>query len=336
MPQTQDKHINDLNVAVLAGGIGPEREVSLHSGQTVFSALRQAGMTALLSDITPQDTRILDDTSIDVFFLALHGTFGEDGGVQSLLEQRGLAFTGAGARASGRAFDKVISKAAFARVGAHVPRHIVVAADDTEASLRRKLDGFAQRVVVKPISQGSSVGISIPDDVAAAPAIALACFQTYGDCMIEQFIPGREVTVGIVNGEALPIIEIRSTAAFYDYNAKYIADSTEFLFDTIDDAQLVRHIQQVALDCFEALGCRHLSRVDLMLTAENVPYVLEINTLPGFTSHSLLPLAARKAGIPTPELCRRIVQAAWNDHHAAATSGRTTDRMQNLNKETNL
>lgn len=306
-----DTHIDHLKVAVLAGGVGSEREVSLHSGQTIYAALREAGFAAVLSDITPDDTQILDDTTIDVFFLGLHGQFGEDGGVQAILEQRNRIFTGSDAAASRKAFDKLASKAVFSGVGAAVPRQVVVGPEDTEQTLGRKLSEFTGRMVVKPVRQGSSVGVEIVDGPAAAAAKGVQCFTTFGDCMIEEFIHGREITVGIVNGVALPIIEIRSKAAFYDFTAKYIADTTEYLFDTIPDAALVGRIQQTALDCFDALGCRHLSRVDLILTDAGVPYVLEINTLPGFTSHSLLPMAARKAGISTPQLCRQIVCAAW-------------------------
>jgi D-alanine-D-alanine ligase len=314
-----DSHINRLKVAVLSGGIGSERQVSLLSGQTIHASLQEAGIKTVLSDITPDDTRILDDTTIDVFFLALHGQFGEDGGIQTLLEQRKLAFTGSGAEASRIAFDKVESKIAFASAGITVPKQIIVTPQDTEQTLLKKLAAFSGRIVIKPARQGSSVGVEIIDNNNTAAAKALHCFKTFGDCMIEEFIKGREITVGIVNGSALPIIEIRSKAAFYDYHAKYIADTTEYLFDTITDTAMVKRIQQTALDCFAALNCRHLSRVDLILTDDGIPYVLEINTLPGFTSHSLLPMAARKAGIPTPELCRRMVETAWNDRPAAVT-----------------
>lgn len=308
-----NKYIDNLKVAVLAGGVGSERDVSLNSGRTIYAALQETQVNAVMSDITPDDTRILDDRTIDVFFLALHGQFGEDGGVQTILEQRNLVFTGSGAEVSRRAFDKIESKAAFAQVGAMVPRQIIVGPNDTERTLGQKLAAFSGRVVVKPVRQGSSVGVEIVDDLTSAAKKAVECFKTFGDCMIEEFIKGREITVGIINGAALPVIEIRSKSAFYDYNAKYIDDSTEYLFDTLTDAALIAGIQQTALDCFNALGCRHLSRVDFILTDNGVPCVLEINTLPGFTSHSLLPMAARKAGIPTPDLCRRIIEAAWND-----------------------
>ena len=313
MENTESKK---LKVAVLAGGVGSERQVSLNSGQTIFAALRAAGVEAVLSDFTPTDTAILDDASVDVFFLALHGRFGEDGGAQTILEHRNVAFTGSGAEASRLAFDKVESKRIFARAGAAVPPQVVVGPCSTEQTLRQKLETFGGRVVVKPVREGSSVGVSIVNDADQAVAAAMDCRRQFGDCMIEAFIAGREITVGIVDGTALPIIEIRSKAAFYDYHAKYIADSTEYLFDTIADASLAARIQQTAMECFNALGCRHLSRVDFILADDGTPYVLEINTLPGFTSHSLLPMAARKAGIETPDLCRQIAQASWRDHCA--------------------
>jgi D-alanine-D-alanine ligase len=134
--------------------------------------------------------------------------------------------------------------------------------------------------------------------------------------MVEEFICGREITVGIVDGKALPIIEIRSRANFYDYHAKYESDATEYLFDTIEDPVLAATIQTMALTCFHELGCRHLGRVDFILAGSGTAYILEINTLPGFTSHSLLPMAAQKAGIDTPQLCRQIVEVAWTEHQS--------------------
>ena len=133
--------------------------------------------------------------------------------------------------------------------------------------------------------------------------------------MVEEFVPGREITVGIVNGTPLPIIEIRSKTGFYDYHSKYIDDATEYLFDTIDDEELIDEIQQDAVTCFNEMECRHLGRVDFILTDLGIPYVLEINTLPGFTAHSLLPMAAAKAGIETPLLCKQIIEAAWKDYN---------------------
>ena len=310
------KDISQLKVAVLAGGVGSEREVSLQSGDNVYKALQAAGFETVFFDITPEDTSILDDSSIDVFFPILHGQFGEDGQLQGMMEAKKLCFTGSDAVSSRKSFDKVLSKQAFFHAHLPIAKHLIVNADDTETGLVPMLEKLAGKFVIKPAKQGSSVGVTITDDVQVAAAGAVACFREYGDCMVEEFITGREITVGVLNGTALPIIEIRSQTGFYDFQAKYESDSTEYLFDTIDDAELIGEIQQDALTCFKELGCRHWGRVDFILTTHGLPYVLEINTLPGFTSHSLVPMAARKAGIETPQLCRRIVEAAWNEYQS--------------------
>lgn len=304
-----------LKVAVLAGGISSEREVSLQSGRTIYDALVAAGLETVLSDITPDDLSILDDASIDVFFPILHGAFGEDGQLQAIMQERGLCFVGPDAESSRKSFDKLQTKQACFHAKLSVAKHLIVQTGDTEAELAEMLGRLAKKFVIKPANQGSSVGVEITDDVKTAAAKAIACFFNYGNCMVEEFIPGREITVGIVNGTALPIIEIRSKAGFYDYHSKYIDDATEYLFDTIDDDELVKEIQQDAVICFNELGCRHMSRVDFILTDLGLPYLLEINTLPGFTSHSLLPMAAKKVGIDTPQLCKQLVEAAWNDYN---------------------
>jgi len=311
------KDISQLKIVVLAGGVGSEREVSLQSGQTIYNALLGDGADVVLSDITPDDVGILDDGSIDVFFLALHGQFGEDGQLQKILEDKKLCFTGAGSEASRKSFDKLLSKQAFFHTHLPIAKHLIVQADDTQSGIAKHLKKLASKFVTKPLKQGSSVGIDITDDAETAATKAIECFGIYGDCMVEEFIDGREVTVGIVNGKALPIIEIRSQTGFYDYTAKYADEAaTEYLFDTIEDPVLAAAIQTMALTCFHDLGCRHLGRVDFILTKDNTPYILEINTLPGFTSHSLLPMAAARAGVPASALCRQIVEAAWSDYQS--------------------
>ncbi|MEN8128401.1 MAG: D-alanine--D-alanine ligase [Planctomycetota bacterium] len=314
------KNISQLKIAVLTGGVGSEREISLLSGQNVYEALQKAGFETVFFDISPENTSILDDATIDVFFPILHGQFGEDGQLQAMLEERNRCFTGSGSEASRKSFDKLLGKQAFFHAHLPIAKHLIVHADDTEADLASMLERLADKFVVKPIKQGSSVGVTITDDVQTAAAGAFACFREYGDCMVEEFIAGQEITVGILNGTALPVIEIRSKTEFYDFQAKYESDTTEYLFDTIDDGKLVKEIQQDALACFGELGCRHWGRVDFILTEDRTPYILEINTLPGFTSHSLIPMAAAKAGIDTPQLCRQIVEAAWNDYQSETSN----------------
>ena len=302
-------------MAVLRGGVGRERQVSLESGRCVAEAMQQAGLDVVTSDIRPDDMQILDRTDIDIFFLALHGEFGEDGQLQRVFEDRGLVYTGSGPEASRLAFDKMASKRLFARAGVNVPGVVEFTGDMKAAELERQLQGLGERFVVKPIRQGSSVGVSIVNGRAEAVAAAQRVLGEFGDCMVESFIQGRELTVGVLGRQVLPIIEIRSQTAFYDYQAKYVDDRTQYLFDTIEDRAVQARIQSAALACFDALGCRDFARVDFILTGDGTPYALEVNTIPGFTSHSLLPKAAARIGLSMSELCVRIVRTTLAQHH---------------------
>lgn len=297
-------------VAVLMGGAGSERDISLESGQNVLNALKNAGVNAFGIDITPEDLSKLDDKSIDIFFVMLHGTWGEDGQIQQILETKGLKFTGSGSKASKIAFDKIASKEAFVNAGIPTPYWISVNNNTDWQRLESSFASNADKFVVKPACEGSSVGIEIRTGKLAAIRGAKECVEKYGKTLIEEFIDAREITVGIVDNKPLPIIEIRPKSGFYDYTAKYIADDTEYLFDTIQDNTLISEIQACACECFEVLGCKGFARVDFMLKSDNSFYVLEINTIPGFTSHSLLPKAAMKQGITTEKLCKKILQTA--------------------------
>jgi D-alanine-D-alanine ligase len=307
-----------MKIAVLRGGIGREREVSLQSGRCVADALRQSGAKVIESDIRPDDLTILDRTDVDVFFLALHGRFGEDGQLQQILEQRDLPYTGSDAQASHLAFDKIAGKKRFAEAGVSVAPTIEFPAGSDPGKVESQLHLLGERFVVKPVSDGSSVGVHIVDGPAAALAAARKVTDELGDCMIEPFITGPELTVGILGRETLPIIEIRSKATFYDYHAKYVDEQTEYLFDTVADECIRSHIHQSALACFDAVGCRDFARVDFILAADGTPCVLEINTIPGFTTHSLLPKAAARAGIPMTDLCLCIARAAFSRKSSAA------------------
>ncbi len=296
-----------IKVAVLRGGVGREREVSLESGRYVAEALREGGFDVITSDINPDDMQILACEDIDVFFLALHGEFGEDGRLQQILEDRRLIYTGSGPRASRLAFDKMASKRLFAEAGVSVPTVVEFRPDMDPKELDRRLQTPSGRFVVKPIRQGSSVGVHIVETRQEAIDAAREVHAEFGDCMIESFIRGRELTVGVLGRQTLPIIEIRSKTGFYDYHAKYVSDQTQYLFDTIEEDSIRTRISRSALACFDALGCRDFARVDFILTDDGTPYALEANTIPGFTSHSLLPKAAAKMGLPMKDLCTQIV-----------------------------
>jgi len=301
-----------IKVAVLAGGIGSERDVSIQSGGSVAEALRQAGYEVVTSDIRPDYLEILDDGSIDVFFPALHGEFGEDGRLQQILEDKSLLYVGSGPTASRLAFDKMASKKIFDRAGVATPAAVEFGSGTDISLLEERLRDFTDKYVVKPIRQGSSVGVSIVSSEQEALRAARETFREFGDCMIEEFVPGTEVTVGILHGGALPIIEVRTKSGFYDYYAKYLDEQTEFLFDTITDADVAAKLSRAAIDCFNALDCRHFARIDFILSGEKIAYALEANTIPGFTSHSLLPKAAAKAGFSMSDLCSKIVEAAYS------------------------
>jgi D-alanine-D-alanine ligase len=303
---------NKLKVAVLTGGIGTERDISIQSGHCVAEALKEAGFDVVTADIRPDNLDILEDSSVNVFFLALHGEFGEDGQLQQILEDKSLLYTGSGPKASKLAFDKLAGKNLFTEAGVTTPKVIKFDTRIEAKELEKQLLQLSERFVVKPVRQGSTIGVTIVDDPKSALAAARECSEKFGDCMIEEFIGGREITVGILQSRALPIIEIRSKTGFYDYHAKYIDEETEFLFDTIDDPALTAKIQTAAMDCFRALGCRHFARADFILGDDRSPYALEINTIPGLTTHSLLPKAAAKTGLSMSDLCVKIVEAAYS------------------------
>jgi len=298
------------------GGIGTECDISIQSGQCVAEALKEAGFDVVTADIRPDNLDILEDNSIDVFFPALHGEFGEDGQLQQILEDKSLLYAGSGPTASKLAFDKMASKKHFAEAGVATPAAIEFNAETDIKQLEKRLQQLADKYVVKPIRQGSSVGFHIADNWRDAIAAASECFSEFGDCMIEELIPGRDITVGILCDQALPIIELRTKSGFYDYDAKYSDEQTEFLFDTIDDSALIAKIHTTAIGCFNALACRHFARVDFRLSNNGTPYALELNAIPGFTARSDLPKAAAKTGISMSELCIKIVEAALENENS--------------------
>jgi len=299
-----------LKAAVLMGGVGEERDISIQSGNYVAQALEEAGLNVVVADIGPENLSILNETGIDVFFIALHGKFGEDGQLQQILEDKSLLYTGSGPAASKLAFDKLASKKAFVEAGVNTPAVIEFNPESSIVQLEKRLQQLGDKYVIKPVRQGSTIGVTIVDDPKSALEAAQDCSGKFDDCMIEEFIPGREITVGVLENQALPIIEIKSKTGFYDYQAKYIDEQTEYLFDTIAEPLLTENVKAAALDCFSALGCRHFARVDFILSDEQKAYALEVNTIPGLTTHSLLPKAAAKVGLSMGDLCVKIIESA--------------------------
>lgn len=288
------------HVAVLKGGFSAEREVSLESGAAIANGLRKAGYTVTEIDVTAPDFTV--PAGLEAVFIALHGTFGEDGGAQTRLTELGLPYVGADAESSQRSFDKLLTEICLRKAGVPVP--------ESETLRRGDERTMSLPVAVKPPRQGSSVGCSLVfNESEWIPALADA-FQYDDEILVQRFIPGREFTVGVVDGEVLPIVEIVTAAGWYDYTAKYKVDTTRYVIPADLDAKTAARMQKTALETFEALGARGFGRVDFRMTPEGEQFVLELNTIPGFTSHSLLPKAAAAAGIEFSALCDRIMKTA--------------------------
>jgi D-alanine-D-alanine ligase len=295
-------------VAVLLGGSSSERDVSLQTGMAVLAALQKRDVDAVAWDPAEHGMQKFADGGFDRAWIALHGPGGEDGSMQGALQWLGMPYTGSGVMASALAMDKVRSKHLFRAVGVHTPDYVVIQSPDDAPGAAAKL-GFP--LVFKPAGQGSSVGMSKvfeAGELASAAAFALG----FGEpAIVERCITGDEITVAVLQGEALPSIRIVTPRIFYDYRAKYEADSTEYFCPGTDDPAREQQYRNISLQAFEALGCSGWGRVDLMTGSDGVAQVLEVNTVPGMTSHSLVPMAAKTAGIDFAELCWRILETSF-------------------------
>jgi D-alanine-D-alanine ligase len=294
-------------VAVLLGGRSAEREVSLKSGGMVLAALRNAGVDAHPFDPRDRGLEELIHERFDRVFIALHGRYGEDGTMQGALELLGIPYTGSGVLASALAMDKWRTKLVWQAAGVPTPRYELLAAGTDFAAVAARL---GLPIMVKPANEGSSIGMSKVKHAADLDE-AYALAANYDPLVIaEQFIDGTELTGGILGREALPLIRLETPRDFYDYEAKYIADDTRYILPCGLPEEAERAIRAAGLRAFDALGCRGWGRVDLMLDRAGNPYFLEVNTSPGMTDHSLVPMAARHAGISFEALCVRILEAA--------------------------
>lgn len=290
-----------LRVTVLAGGPSAEREISLASGRAVADALRRAGHQVLLADISPDNLAALEHDA-DVVFPALHGIFGEDGTLQRIMEQRRIRFVGSGSRASALAMDKVAAKKAAAELGIPTPAYELVKPPAGPT--------LTPPVIVKPVAEGSSMATTIVRNRGSLRPAVESVAARYGCALVERFIPGDELTVGILGSQALPPICIRPSRDFYDYQAKYHDDRTEYLFEGGHSSAVLEQAAARSGGLFELLGCRHLARIDWIVDPDEKLWFLEVNTMPGFTSHSLVPKAAARAGIPFDQLVERLVSMA--------------------------
>jgi len=299
--------VNFGKIAVLLGGKSAEREVSLKSGGMVLNALRSRGVDALPFDPAERGLDALIGERFERAFIALHGRFGEDGTVQGVLEWLGIPYTGSGVLASALAMDKLRAKLLWHAEGLPTPPYAVLTKDSDLRTVARKL---GVPLMVKPASEGSSIGMSKVGSAAGLDE-AYALAANYDQVVIaEKFIDGAELTAGILGDQVLPLIKIETPRDFYDYQAKYIASDTRYIVPCGLPAARERDLQALCLKAFRALGCRGWGRVDLMLNRQGRPFVLEVNTVPGMTDHSLVPKAARAVGMSYEDLCLRILEAA--------------------------
>ncbi|MGA2864753.1 MAG: D-alanine--D-alanine ligase [Verrucomicrobiota bacterium] len=292
-----------LKITVMLGGPSAEREVSLRSGAAVAEALRSLGHQVRQLDPREPTWELPKDTQ--VVFLALHGTYGEDGTVQRRLEELGVPYTGCGPEASRIGFDKFLTKQRFLAAGVPNARFALIASP--AAPWPR---GWNPPVVLKPIRQGSSVGLQFVERVADWSQALAEAMRYDSQVLVEEKIAGREATVGILAGQALPLVEVRPKTGAYDYQNKYTPGSTDYLCPAPFDAATTARIQAAGLSAFKAIGGRDYGRVDVMVRPNGEPVVLEVNTLPGMTETSLLPKAAAAAGIDYAGLCQRMVDLA--------------------------
>ncbi|NPA33269.1 MAG: D-alanine--D-alanine ligase [Aquificae bacterium] len=288
-----------MRIAVLMGGSSSEREISLKSGRAVAGALRRLGHEVFELDLTPELPKTLLELKPDKVFIALHGSPGEDGSVQGMLELLGIPYTGSGPTACAVCIDKDITKRVLLSEGIRTPEWETY---KSEEDLRKKVFPFFP-AVVKPACEGSSVGLSVVGSEEELLSRVRELLPR--KVIVERFIRGRELTVGVLKGEPLPVVEIKPKRGIYDYEAKYTKGMSEYVI--VDEEEVVRKLHEISLKIWELLGLRDFARIDFRLSEEGEPFFLEVNTIPGMTELSLLPMAARAKGIDFTELIRIII-----------------------------
>ncbi|SLK06182.1 D-alanine-D-alanine ligase [Enterobacter sp. NFR05] len=301
-------------VAVLLGGVSAEREVSLNSGAAVLAGLREGGVDAHPIDPRDVDVTRLKAMGFDKAFIALHGRGGEDGTLQGLLEITGVPYTGSGVMASAISMDKLRSKLLWQGAGLPVAPWVALTRSEFESGLNndviQRIDALGLPVIVKPSREGSSVGMSKVEESGALTAALALAFQHDDEVLIEKWLSGPEFTVAMLGKEILPSIRIQPAGTFYDYEAKYLSDETKYFCPSGLEAEDEVNLQNLVLKAWRALGCRGWGRIDAMLDSDGQFYLLEANTAPGMTSHSLVPMAARQAGLTFSQLVVRILELA--------------------------
>ncbi|MFH1868656.1 MAG: D-alanine--D-alanine ligase [Candidatus Omnitrophota bacterium] len=297
-------------IGVLYGGSSSERDISIKSGQAVYEAITSLGLDAVCID--PKDpyslTKDISDLGIKVVFIALHGKFGEDGTIQTILDEIGMPYTGSGPEASRLAMDKILSKEIFKNNGIPVPEYKVLERPFDPDSV---INGFKLPLVIKPSSEGSSVGMNIVEDEKHLSQAVDEAFSYDNKILIEEYIKAEDIAVGVFEDNPLPVVHIKPKDKFYSFNAKYTAGMCEYVVPAKFPNAMIEEAQRLGILAHRSLGCRFFSRADMLLDEKSGRIVvLEANTIPGLTSTSLLPKAAQAAGIDFPQMCLRLLEAA--------------------------
>ncbi len=307
--------LKGVKIGVLGGGVSPEREISLLSARQAYQALQGEGLNAILVDISTADAdevkRQIGSGGIELAFIALHGEFGEDGRIQEILEELAIPYTGSKPAASLRTMDKILSKNIFIQAGIPTPAFKVIASGQ-----KCQPESIRYPAVVKPYFSGSSLGVSIVKDKdAIEPAIERAFFYQ-NKIIIEDYIEGRELTVGILRERPLGVVEIIPGGEYFDFTAKYNDPRTKFIAPAELVADTYARVRQLSLEVYRVLGCRHFCRVDIRLGRNDTPYILEVNSIPGLTPHSLLPLSGKVSGLSYRDLILEMTEAALDEKKA--------------------
>jgi D-alanine--D-alanine ligase len=302
-------------IGVLMGGPSSEREISFSSGRAVYESLKGKSLDVVAIDIHTDDWQenrvLIQQANIEIAFVALHGHFGEDGQIQTVLEQLNIPYTGSDPLASRLAMDKIASRRIFQKQGLPVPNYVLFSTHDDPRFIFSLIKNLSLPLVVKPAAQGSSIGLSIIDRTEQLDKAIEYAVGFDNQIIIEEYIPGREITVGMLGDSALPVVEIIPQNKFYDYEAKYRPGRSNYVVPANLSAEVTVKSQDIARTAHHLLGCWGFSRVDMRLSPDNIPFVLEVNSIPGLTLTSLLPKAAKAKGIDFNQLCIHILRSAY-------------------------
>jgi D-alanine-D-alanine ligase len=302
--------LTEKRIGVLMGGTSQEREVSLKSGMAVFNALRRRGYNVIAIDVGQEICDILKREKIELAFLVLHGGYGEDGSIQGLLEVLGIPYTGSGVLASALSMDKEASKKIFLYHRIPVPPFIVLSDSDIKSGVNRDLCPFEMPWVIKPSREGSSIGVNIVKKEEDIPDAIRSALSFDKRIIIEKYIAGKEIQVGILNNRILGSIEVRPKREFYSYEAKYTPGLTEYIAPPEISGEDLKRVEEIGLQAHKALGCKGATRVDTIMSEHGEVYVLEVNTIPGMTETSLLPKIARQSNLEFDDLIEEILKDA--------------------------